>query len=571
MFHVRLLRAALAPLLALGVVAVATPAQAATFTATADTFVNGGSPTASFGTQTTMRADDGFPKIAYLRFPAPAVQEVTLRLYGAGAQDPVSFDVHLVAVNSWSETTTYNTRPSTGSYVTSGTVVANGYTEVDFIVSTLHTVELAIVRTSAGPDSIFATRESANPPQLVERGSTTPPPPPPPAVCADGLDNDDDGATDFPADPGCTSSTDTDETNPVTPPPPPPPPPSGGFDVLGVTQAYIDGLPTTGAEWAELVAMADAPYTVDSGDGAVDGSGNAVAGALVYARTGNTGYKTKVEAALTTVQGIAPGAWQHAAFNRKFGGWVAAAQLIGKPARNADGSLNAWGSLVNSHLTTLHSGGPARSNDVMDAARGWDNNHGAAARQTVAAIEAYLDLPLTASCNAMKAWLGGTHPAYAFVPSTNPGPNQMGWTGSAANSGWYVTSPYLAGINPPVADLRLNGAIPSDVERDGGNFPTIGAAGADHYVDGNMMRETAAMVTLTANGCPLWTHGTSALDRADDWATRYIPDHQNDYLGNADPVMNAVYGNATPADVGTGENFLVASEWLTLGGAWPIR
>lgn len=39
--------------------------------------------------------------------------------------------------------------------------------------------------------------------------------PKPKAACADGLDNDGDGRIDYPADPGCTSATDTDETNPV--------------------------------------------------------------------------------------------------------------------------------------------------------------------------------------------------------------------------------------------------------------------------------------------------------------------------------------------------------------------
>src|SRR5689334_4417329 len=42
--------------------------------------------------------------------------------------------------------------------------------------------------------------------------------PPPPPVCSDGLDNDGDGKIDFPADPGCTSGFDGDETDPVTPP-----------------------------------------------------------------------------------------------------------------------------------------------------------------------------------------------------------------------------------------------------------------------------------------------------------------------------------------------------------------
>jgi hypothetical protein len=53
-----------------------------------------------------------------------------------------------------------------------------------------------------------------------------------PPQCSDGLDNDGDGRIDFGSDPGCDSATDNDETNTVqyvlpTPPPPPPPPLSG--------------------------------------------------------------------------------------------------------------------------------------------------------------------------------------------------------------------------------------------------------------------------------------------------------------------------------------------------------
>ena len=38
---------------------------------------------------------------------------------------------------------------------------------------------------------------------------------PPLAACTDGIDNDGDGKIDYPADPGCTSATDTDESNPL--------------------------------------------------------------------------------------------------------------------------------------------------------------------------------------------------------------------------------------------------------------------------------------------------------------------------------------------------------------------
>jgi len=47
-------------------------------------------------------------------------------------------------------------------------------------------------------------------------GGTANPPPPKPA-CSDGIDNDGDGKVDYPADPGCDSASDTDETDPAPP------------------------------------------------------------------------------------------------------------------------------------------------------------------------------------------------------------------------------------------------------------------------------------------------------------------------------------------------------------------
>jgi hypothetical protein len=57
-----------------------------------------------------------------------------------------------------------------------------------------------------------------------EYNAPAPPPPPPPSyACSNGIDDDGDGKVDYPADPGCASSTDTNEYNAPTPPPPPPP------------------------------------------------------------------------------------------------------------------------------------------------------------------------------------------------------------------------------------------------------------------------------------------------------------------------------------------------------------
>jgi hypothetical protein len=43
--------------------------------------------------------------------------------------------------------------------------------------------------------------------------------------CNDGFDNDGDGLTDFPDDPGCRRPRDNSELDPIPPPPPPPPQP----------------------------------------------------------------------------------------------------------------------------------------------------------------------------------------------------------------------------------------------------------------------------------------------------------------------------------------------------------
>lgn len=77
-------------------------------------------------------------------------------------------------------------------------------------------------------------------------------------ACSDKIDNDSDGKVDFGADPGCSSATDTDETDP--PPPPPPlklsagkptalvgPAKAGSAFTVAMTVTRSDGKPFAGA------------------------------------------------------------------------------------------------------------------------------------------------------------------------------------------------------------------------------------------------------------------------------------------------------------------------------------
>ncbi len=58
-------------------------------------------------------------------------------------------------------------------------------------------------------------------PHPLLSGTVTPPPPAETYQCSDGLDNDSDGRTDYPTDPGCSSNTDNDELDVPQPPPAP--------------------------------------------------------------------------------------------------------------------------------------------------------------------------------------------------------------------------------------------------------------------------------------------------------------------------------------------------------------
>lgn len=154
---------------------VNTPSAPTTFTfvPAADSYVNEGSPTSNYGTQTTLRAD-GSPLVrSYLRFNVQGlvstVTQATLRVY-ANSSSSVGYDVRGVSDNSWGETTiNYTNAPAFGQVIASSgpvtapvwkefnvTVLINGDGTYSFALTTPHTTAIS-----------FASREAANAPQLV--------------------------------------------------------------------------------------------------------------------------------------------------------------------------------------------------------------------------------------------------------------------------------------------------------------------------------------------------------------------------------------------------------------------
>ena len=211
---------------------LADAADSFTFRSTADSYVSQSRAGRNFGGTTAMKLQDASPRMdSYIKFDLSGVPSdqvitsATLRLYSFGevgdgcAASGLGVNVYRAASDNWTESgITYRNAPgSIGSIVAS----ADGfgvkqYVEFD-VTGAISTDELVsfVLEMPTCPGATDVTdfksdESSTNRPQLVvESGSS-----PPSAQCSDETDNDGDGLTDFPADPGCTSAQDDDETDP---------------------------------------------------------------------------------------------------------------------------------------------------------------------------------------------------------------------------------------------------------------------------------------------------------------------------------------------------------------------
>jgi hypothetical protein len=207
--------------------ALEAPASAATVTVTpsADSFVLSTDLNANRGTSTSLKIRNN-TKITYIRFNVPplasgeTVKSATLRVFATPNGCTLGIEVLRAANDTWGEKTiNWGNQPGpTGPVVVSATWTANGYQNLNVTSAVTAAGPVSfLLRHAAGcnatSDVVLNSREaSANKPQLLVETTTGPPPTP---ACSDGNDNDADGLTDYPADPGCTSATDTDETDPA--------------------------------------------------------------------------------------------------------------------------------------------------------------------------------------------------------------------------------------------------------------------------------------------------------------------------------------------------------------------
>lgn len=199
-------------------------AASITLTAQADATVLAGSPTTNRGTLASLRVRNS-STMSYLRFDVPelapgeTVTRASLQVYARGGSQCIAgVQIQRSANDTWAETTiTWRNRPgTTGPILATRTWSSQGYQSFDVSPAVTEGRPVSFVLhhaagCAAGVDATFQAREAASQPPLLivsTTGGTAAHP------CSDGADNDGDGHTDFPADPGCIDASDDDETDP---------------------------------------------------------------------------------------------------------------------------------------------------------------------------------------------------------------------------------------------------------------------------------------------------------------------------------------------------------------------
>lgn len=301
--------------------------------------------------------------------------------------------------------------------------------------------------------------------------------------------------------------------------------PSGDYILIGA--AELATRPTTGTEYTAMKARADATFpAVDFCNQDSFSSHYLVAAGYVYARTGITSYKTKVENILATVptKPLTGGNCRVLSVARQVPGVILAADLVGY-------RTTAFVNWVSSVRTFNIGGGPARWNSIKATTENTPTNWGAWSMASRAIADVYLaDTADLAKVNGLwTAWCLGDRVAYEAATDLNTWGNYF--QPSADFDISYAHQAQWWAINPSTAGDK-NGLLVEDISRSIGSYPTYTA-------DGKMYSWEAINALVLAVSA-LDRHGyPDALDRSDNALLRATQKMGTMGTGGIPPAFDA--------------------------------
>jgi hypothetical protein len=287
-------------------------------------------------------------------------------------------------------------------------------------------------------------------------------------------------------------------------------------DYLLMPRSELLALPTSGTAWSALKSVADDSW----GSPALCDQDNkhgvkTLAGALVYARTGATGYATKTRNAILSAMGTEQSPdCTVLSIGRQLGAYVLAADFI----RLDDGGFRSWLSAMRTRVFPGHPRWQSLVGTHEDSANNW----GAFAGASRIAASLFLGdtEDVARAARVLRGFLGDRSAWSGFR-----GQDSTSGSLGASVSVWACdpSADSFVPINPACtrSGVNLNGAIVNDVSRDdlGLTWP-VGPTGIGYTLE-SLQGLTLQTELLYRNGYGgAWAWSSSALRRAAGLITR---------------------------------------------------
>ncbi len=268
-------------------------------------------------------------------------------------------------------------------------------------------------------------------------------------------------------------------------------------DYLLISRSTLVSLPTSGTAWSALKNVADG--SIGSPDLCYQDNKHAVRTlgvALVYARTGDSTYRTKARNAIMAAMDTIRVGCDNAilSLGRQLGAYVLAADFIDL-AGTDDQTFRTWLSAIR----TRDLGGHSRWSSLKGTADDSSNNWGAFAQASLVAADAYLGdtTALARDWARFRGFLGDTA-AYRYAA-----PNSIDTSWSCGGT-W-------APVQRCAGDVR-DGAIVEDAWRSG-TYPSISRT----YVQESMQGLALSAELLSRSGYDAWPRLAPVADFANRW------------------------------------------------------
>lgn len=268
---------------------------------------------------------------------------------------------------------------------------------------------------------------------------------------------------------------------------------------IWISRAEIMSLPMTGSAWQNVKKQADSNWgTANLSDLASKHDVLALAGALVYARTGQNSYRVKTANAIMSAIGTENKS-RGLEVSRNITAYVIAADIIDFRSYDSvqENTFRSW-------LTALRTQKMTDGKTIISTHEGRPNNWGTHAGAARIAIDLYINdrTDLDRAARVFKGWLGDRS-AYASFKY-----NELDWQSNKAAP---------VGINPRNALIlgkNVDGVLPDDQRRSGGfTWP----APKENYVWEALQGVTVQAHMLSRVGYDSWNWSDKAVLRAVTW------------------------------------------------------